>query len=69
MKRIALVRHLEKHGCEFVREGRQHTLYINRQSRKSTAVPRHREIPIGTVRSICRSLNIPLPTEVEGRKQ
>jgi len=31
-------------------EGRQHSLYINRQTRKSAAVPRHREIPQGTVR-------------------
>jgi hypothetical protein len=46
-----------------VREGKQHTLYINRRTRKATAVPRHREIPAGTVRSICRSLDIPLPSE------
>lgn len=25
MKRIDLVRHLERHGCEFAREGKQHT--------------------------------------------
>jgi hypothetical protein len=44
-----------------MREGRQHSLYINRQTRKSAAVPRHREIPQGTVRSICRALGIPSP--------
>jgi mRNA interferase HicA len=49
MKRTDLIRHLETHGCQFVREGRQHSLYINRQTRKSAAVPRHREIPQGTV--------------------
>src|SRR5438105_11963941 len=27
-ERVDLVRHLERHGCEFVREGREHTLYI-----------------------------------------
>ena len=61
MKRVDLVRHLERHGCEFVREGKEHTLYINRQAKKSAAVPRHREIPKGTVRSICRALGLPSP--------
>ncbi|HJZ66810.1 MAG TPA: type II toxin-antitoxin system HicA family toxin [Blastocatellia bacterium] len=61
MKRTDLLRHPEEHGCEFVREGKQHTLYINRQTRKSAAVPRHREIPSGTARSICRDLEIPSP--------
>jgi len=45
MKRIDLIRHLESQGCEFMREGKQHSLYINRQTKKSAAVPRHREIP------------------------
>lgn len=61
MKRKDLIRHLEKHDCEFVREGKEHTLYINRKTKRSTAVPRHREIPNGTVRSICRALGIPSP--------
>lgn len=30
MKRIDLIRHLESHGCQLMREGRQHSLYINR---------------------------------------
>ncbi len=61
MKRRDLVRHLEANGCEFIREGKEHTLYINRETRRSTAVPRHCEIPVGTVRAICRALGIPLP--------
>ena len=61
MKRRDLIRHLEAHNCEFVREGKEHTLYINRQMKRSTAVPRHREIPEGTVRAICRALGIPSP--------
>jgi len=61
MKRTDLVRHLENHGCQFVREGKEHTLYINRETNRSAAVPRHREIPTGTARSICRALNVPLP--------
>jgi len=61
MKRRDLISHLEAHGCEFVREGKEHTLYINRQMKRSTAVPRHREIPEGTARAICRALGIPSP--------
>jgi mRNA interferase HicA len=44
MKRIDLVRHLESQGCQLMREGREHSLYINRQTRKSAAVPRHLNI-------------------------
>ena len=38
MKRVDLIQHLELHGCELVREGKQHTLYINRQTKESSAV-------------------------------
>ncbi len=44
MKRIDLVRHLEQHGCVLFREGGNHAVYLNRATRKSTTVPRHREI-------------------------
>lgn len=30
MKRRDLIRHLESHGCELLREGGNHTLYVNR---------------------------------------
>ena len=41
MKRRDLIRHLEEHGCEFLREGGNHTIYINRVTKKATTVPRH----------------------------
>ncbi len=44
MKRINLIRHLENYGCEFLREGGNHTIYVNRVNQKSSAIPRHREI-------------------------
>jgi len=31
MKHKDLVRHIEQHGYKFVREGKEHTLYINKQ--------------------------------------
>lgn len=64
MKRRDLIRHIESHGCEFIREGKEHTLYVNRREKKATAVPRHWEIPSGTVRAICRALGIIAPTGI-----
>jgi mRNA interferase HicA len=44
MKRRDLIRHLEQNGCEFLREGGNHTVYVNRRARKAATVPRHREV-------------------------
>ncbi|MDJ0869207.1 MAG: type II toxin-antitoxin system HicA family toxin [Myxococcota bacterium] len=44
MKRRDLIRHLEEHGCELLREGSRHSVYVNRRSRTASTVPRHREI-------------------------
>ena len=30
MKRRDLIRHLEQHGCQLLREGRNHSIYVNR---------------------------------------
>ncbi len=61
MKRRDLVRHLEAHGCEMLREGGNHTVYVNRARRKTTAVPRHREVNEFLARKICQDLEIPEP--------
>jgi predicted RNA binding protein YcfA (HicA-like mRNA interferase family) len=61
MKRRDLVRHLGRHGCEFLREGGSHTVYVNRRTRKSSTVPRHREVFEFLVRKICKDLEIPVP--------
>ncbi len=44
MKRIDLIRHLERHGVQLLREGGQHSVYVNRSAGKTSTVPRHREI-------------------------
>ena len=59
MKRRDLIRHLEAHHCEMLREGGNHTVYVNRARRKTTALPRHREINEFLARKICRDLEIP----------
>lgn len=61
MKRRELLVHLGSHGCEFLREGAKHTVYVNCRSRKSSSVPRHREINDRLARKICRDLDVPEP--------
>jgi mRNA interferase HicA len=61
VKRRDLVRHLERHRCELLREGQNHSVYVNRRAGKATAVPRHREINDFLARKICRDLDIREP--------
>ena len=61
MKRTDLVRHLEQHGCLLLREGGSHSVYVNRATRKTSTVPRHREINDYLARKICRDLEVPAP--------
>ena len=61
MKRRDLIRHLSDHGCVFVREGQNHTIYENPKTGRRVPIPRHREIPDPLARAICRQLEIPLP--------
>ena len=61
MKLRDLERHLRQQECVFYREGGAHTVWLNPSNRKITSVPRHREIKEGTVRGICRQLEVPQP--------
>jgi mRNA interferase HicA len=63
VKRTDLLRHLQTHGCELLREGGNHSVYVNRSAKKSTAVPRHRDINDYLAKKICKDLEIasPLP--------
>ena len=61
MKRNDLIKHLEKNGCEFLRKGKKHTVYINRKKLKSSTIPRHREINGFLAKKICKDLEIPTP--------
>lgn len=61
MKRRDLIRHLEANGCELLREGGNHTIYINRTALKSSAIPRHREIDDFLAGKIYRDLQVPKP--------
>jgi len=61
VKRVDLIRHLEQHGCVLLREGGNHSVYLNRTTRKTSTAPRHREINDFLARKICRDLEIPMP--------
>jgi mRNA interferase HicA len=61
VKRTDLIRHLSTHGCELLREGANHSIYVNRVARKSSSVPRHREINEFLARKICRDLAVAEP--------
>jgi len=61
MKRRDLVKHLEAHGCELLRQGGRHSVFVNRAAGRSSAVPRHKEINDVLARKICRDLQIPEP--------
>ncbi|RIK38735.1 MAG: addiction module toxin, HicA family [Chloroflexi bacterium] len=65
MKRRDLIRHLVRYGCELLREGDNHSVYVNRPAAKTSTVPRHREINDFLARKICRDLQIPEPGEPE----
>ena len=58
MKRKELVRHLEKQGCLLLREGANHTIYFNPELRKTSSIPRHKEIDDFLAKKICRDLGI-----------
>ena len=61
MKRRDVLRHLHQHGCRFVREGGDHTVFENQANSKRSARQRHREIPDQTVKKFCKQLDIPAP--------
>ena len=44
-----------------LREGQNHTLYINPEQRKLTTIPRHREINEHLAKKICRDLGVVTP--------
>jgi mRNA interferase HicA len=62
VKRIDLVGHLEAHGCRLLREGANHSVYVNPDAHKTSTLPRHREIDEFLARKICRDLEVPVPS-------
>ena len=59
MKRSAFLKHLKKHSCKLLREGAKHSVFWNTTNRKTSTVPRHREISNKLAVKICSDLGIP----------
>jgi mRNA interferase HicA len=62
MKRHALLKHLQEHGCELLREGTNHSVYWNPGRQQTSTIPRRREIDNNLARKICKDLGIPAPS-------
>ena len=56
MKRVDLIKTIEKFGCLLIRHGGKHDWYQNPATRISQAVPRHREVNELLARRIIRML-------------
>jgi mRNA interferase HicA len=59
MKRLVLIKHLRKHRCLLLREGANHSWWINPDKNLRSAVPRHSEIKDLLAKKICNDLGIP----------
>ena len=58
MKRQKLVKHLTQNGCVFIREGAKHSVFFNPCTKRTSTVPRHKEINDFLARKILRDLGI-----------
>lgn len=67
MKRRDLLQHLRAHGCDLLREGAKHSVYVNRELGKASSVPRHKEINDFLARKICGDLEITAPEKKDRR--
>jgi mRNA interferase HicA len=63
MKRKEFERHLKNNGCELLREGSNHSIWVNKLNDIQTSVPRHPEIVNITCKIICKQLSIPVPVK------
>ena len=58
MKRVDLIRHLVKNGCVFIREGAKHSVFFNPLIKRSSTVPRHKDVDNFLAEKICRDLGV-----------
>jgi mRNA interferase HicA len=58
MKRGKLIKHLRKNGCMLLREGGNHSWWVNPSQNKRSSIPRHREIQDILANKICKDLGV-----------
>ncbi|MQY77909.1 MAG: addiction module toxin, HicA family [Bacteroidetes bacterium] len=61
MKRHDFIKHLVKNNCKMLREGGNHSIFVNQVNNKISSVPRHRELKNNLCRNICKDLEISFP--------
>lgn len=61
MKWTVLVKHLQQHGCQLLREGARYSIYWDPANSRTPTVPRHTEVDNLLARKICRDFDIPPP--------
>jgi mRNA interferase HicA len=59
VKRRQLLRHLRGAGCELLREGSNHSWWLNPAQNRRFAIPRHTEISNILANKICKDLGVP----------
>ena len=59
MKRTAFLKHLMDNDCVLVREGANHSLYMNAKNGKKSTVGLHTELSNLMCKIICKQLEIP----------
>jgi mRNA interferase HicA len=59
MKRNAFLKYLKANDCVLVREGANHSLYMNTKNKKKSTVGRHPELSDLMCKIICKQLEIP----------
>jgi mRNA interferase HicA len=57
MKRVDLIKELERKGCKLIRHGGNHDWYQNPNTKVSQPIPRHREIADSLAKHILKMLN------------
>jgi len=58
MKRNKLLKYLRQNDCFLLREGGNHSWWINPAQNKRSAIPRHNEINDILVNKICKDLGV-----------
>ena len=59
MKRNVFLKYLKENKCVLVREGANHSLYLNTNNGKKSTVGRHPELSNLMCKIICKQLGIP----------
>jgi len=61
LKRRDLIRHIEKHGCEYFKGGSKSYSLCKSQREKVSTIPGLRKIDENLAKKICKDLGIPKP--------